>query len=585
MIDWANFHFLRPEWFWALLPLSLLLVAMHYVQTKKSGWHNLIAAHLSQKLLEGKIAAASNSYRWLLPISWLLAVSALAGPSWERLPQPVYQLHTGKVLVMDMSLSMRATDIKPDRLTRARYKAIDLINQSAEGEMGLVAYAGDGFVISPLSTDALNLTTLIPALEPEIMPVLGSDPMAGLQAASELLSSAGYQQGDIFWITDGIDNDQVAELREYLNGIPYRVSVLLVGTEQGAPVTLKNGQFLKNRRGDIVVPKSFDHQLKSLAAQTGGVLVHMQADASDIDYITRQTLVERDTNDEQQDDNQGDQWQEAGPWLLLPILLFAAASFRRGWLLSVVGALMLTQPTKPVYASDIASAWHTRDQLAQQAFEQGEFKQAAALFENPMWRGIAAYKAEDYETAAQAFSQASGIEAQYNLANSLAQLGQLDDAIALYDAVLGQQPQHSDAKANKALLEHLKKQQEEQQKQQEEQAQQNEQQQQDSQQQNDEQESEQNQQQSEQQQSESDASEQEQQQEEQQSEQQAQESDAQEQQERSAEESSALEQQMQLENLLNKVPDDPSYLLKRKMLLEYQQRRRTQTLSPAEENW
>ncbi|MFC7001984.1 VWA domain-containing protein [Pseudobowmanella zhangzhouensis] len=108
---------------------------------QKSGWHSLIAAHLSQNLLEGKIAAASSSYRWLLAIGWLLAVSALAGPSWQRLPQPVYQLHTGKVLVMDMSLSMRATDIKPDRLTRARYKAIDLINQSAEGEMGLVAYA------------------------------------------------------------------------------------------------------------------------------------------------------------------------------------------------------------------------------------------------------------------------------------------------------------------------------------------------------------------------------------------------------------------------------------------------------------
>ena len=136
MPDLSAFHFLRPEWLYALLPLLALLVSIRYLHKQRSGWQSVLASHLYQHLITSKGSKKNRPPLTLLGIGWLLAVLALAGPTWEQLPQPVYQLNTGKVVVLDMSFSMRATDVKPDRLTRAKFKAIDLINAIGEGETG-----------------------------------------------------------------------------------------------------------------------------------------------------------------------------------------------------------------------------------------------------------------------------------------------------------------------------------------------------------------------------------------------------------------------------------------------------------------
>ena len=150
----ADFHFLRPEWFYALIPLLIAVWFVKRWRARATGWQGVIANHLYQHLITGKQQSVTSLFVPLLALTWLLGVIALAGPTWERIPQPVYQVKTGHVLVLDMSLSMRATDIAPDRLSRAKYKAIDLVNLIDEGDMGLVAYAGDAFVISPLTEDA-----------------------------------------------------------------------------------------------------------------------------------------------------------------------------------------------------------------------------------------------------------------------------------------------------------------------------------------------------------------------------------------------------------------------------------------------
>ena len=90
---------------------------------------------------------------------------------------------------MDMSYSMYATDIAPNRLTQARFKALDLLQLFKEGETGLIAYAGDAFTVSPLTTDVTTLENLIPSLSPEIMPSKGSNVLAGIDQAVSLLKA------------------------------------------------------------------------------------------------------------------------------------------------------------------------------------------------------------------------------------------------------------------------------------------------------------------------------------------------------------------------------------------------------------
>lgn len=607
MPDFDTFHFLRPEWLFTLIPLLVLLLSIRHLHRQQSGWQSVLASHLYQHLITSKGNKKQRPPLILLGLGWLLAVIALAGPAWEQLPQPVYQLNTGKVVVMDMSMSMRATDVKPDRLTRAKFKAIDLINAIGEGETGLVAYAGDAFTISPLSSDAQNLTTLVPSLSPEIMPVAGSEPYLGLLSAVELLNNAGFQQGEIFWLTDGIENSQLQEVRELIEQSNYRLSVLAVGTEDGAPIQLTDGELMKDSRGAIVLPKLSPSNLKSIVAAGDGRYAPLQADDSDIDYLVSQQLVDRETQEDEESESKfGDEWKETGPYLLLLLLPIAAYSFRRGLISCFALFMLLPGYTPEASANWWDDLWQTGDQQGQQAFSQGQFDQAAENFDDPLWKGSAHYKNGDYQAALDAYSQSDSTQALYNQGNALAQLGELEQAINAYEQVLAQEPEHADAKANKALLEQLKQQQEQEQQnqQQDQQDQQNQQDQESQQDQQNQQQDQQNQQdqqgqqddsrsgqqnepQNEPEQPESESEEQQQEQDQQQSEeeqqnqQQPQPAEAQEK-ELTEEEK---EQMQRMQNLLRKVPDDPAFLLKRKMMLEHQQRRRERMPNQLQRKW
>lgn len=625
MIDLAEFHFLRPEWFWALLPLGMLLLLTFRLFKQQSGWQSVLASHLYKHVISETGSVKKRPPMSLLALGWILAVTALAGPTWQQLPQPVYQLNTGKVVLLDMSMSMRATDVKPNRLERAKYKAIDLINNIGEGDIGLVAYAGDAFTISPLSSDAQNLTTLLPSLTPEIMPVQGSEPFLGLKAAAELLKNAGYLEGEVFWITDGIEMAQVAELRELISELPYRISVLGIGTADGAPIQLLDGDFLKDPRGAIVVPKLNGNILSGIARATGGRYSSISANDNDLDRLLGQSLINRDTqqedpDSESEDDNFGDKWQESGPYLILLLVPLAAFGFRRGYItLIFVGVLSAGMQPNSAMALEWTDVWKTKDQQAAESFKSEDFEKAANTFDDPLWKGSALYKNGEYESALSEFAKVQGTESLYNQGNTLAKLGKLDEAISAYQQVLDQQPEHEDAKANKELLEQLKQQQQdqEQQQQQNKDQDQSDQEQQDSDEQNQQQDGEQQQdqqeqdqskqenqqsegqdskqdpQQQEQSESEKDSEEQlsEEQKTEEQAEQEPEESEPSEESQQLAQESDApltdeeREQMQRMQNLLNKIPDDPAFLLKRKMMLENQQRRRETAPSQSKRNW
>ncbi|MDO6691695.1 VWA domain-containing protein [Aliiglaciecola sp. 3_MG-2023] len=631
MIDWNSFHFLRPEWFFGLIPLLLLLVLLMNIHRRQSGWQSVVASHLYQHLIAEKGNRQRRPPLSLVALGWIIAVTALAGPTWERLPQPVFQLSAGKAVVLDMSMSMRATDLKPDRLTRAKYKAIDLINEISEGDVGLVAYAGDAFTISPLSSDAQNLTTLLPSLSPEIMPVAGSEPYLGLKMAADLLKNAGFLEGEIFWITDGVEVSQLAELNSYIESLPYRISILGVGTAQGAPIQLLDGDFLKDNRGAIVVPKMDAQMLSGLARKSGGKFYAISANDSDIQYLTQQSLINRETASNKDDSEQfGDEWQEAGPYLLLLLLPLAAFAFRRGYLTVFVVMLVSSSLVpQPAFAEGWQDWFKNSDQRGLEALQQEQYDQAAKEFASPMWQGAALYKQGNYQAALDAFSQAEGPQALYNQGNALAQLGELDEAIKRYEDVLKLQPEHPEALKNKEILEQLKEQQEQQEQEQqqqqdqqsddsehqqsddqqtEQQDSQNQQSQQDQQSQDQQnQESQQDQQNQEQQQSQNEQdsdqkqqdpqqsdSEQNDSQQNPQSEQQESEQEQDTEQQQTAEQLQQAEESMtdeereemqRLQNLLNRVPDDPSFLLKRKMQLENQQRRRQRTPSQSKRNW
>ncbi len=101
-----EFHFIRPLWLWAIIPLLIIVALIRYVHKQQSGWQSVLASHLYQHLITTAGIKKVRPPLFLLGFCWVLATIALAGPTWERLPHPVDQLNTGKVVLIDISLSI-----------------------------------------------------------------------------------------------------------------------------------------------------------------------------------------------------------------------------------------------------------------------------------------------------------------------------------------------------------------------------------------------------------------------------------------------------------------------------------------------
>jgi len=566
-----EFHLLRPMWLLAFIPIAAL--AWYWVKRTQSGsgWETAIDDNLLNVLLD---AGPKGSNRWLrVLLLGAMAVGALglAGPTWEKLPQNVEQKNDALIILLDLSLSMLAEDVKPSRMERARQKITDVLRLREEGQTALIAYAGDAHAVVPLTDDTATITNLLVALSPEMMPVFGSNPDHAITLAHELFENSFIQQGRILMVTDGIDNiNSVSRHRSRA----YPISIIGIGTRDGGPIPLDRvrqpGRFLLTDEGNRIVALLDEERLEDVAAMAFGHYAKAQIGDADILHALSSPLPGEDETIEVE--REFDTWFDQGHWaalLLLPLLLL---SFRKGVFVGLLVAVTLPGPAAQANAlTDVwDSLWLRSDQRGHQALRHGEPEKAATLFEDQsQWQSVAQYRSGDYAGSLMGFREDPSVTGRYNEGNSLARLGEYEAAIALYDQVLAVQPEHEDALFNKELVERLlQEQQQAQQEQNEDQQSQGNNQDSDSEQNNQQQQQDQSDQQQESENSEE--------REQEQSEDQQQEQQGQEQQmaEAQQDESSRDERQDALEQWLRRVPDDPGGLLRRKFSHETKQRLR-----------
>ena len=457
-----SFHFQQPEWFWVLIPVLILLWLLRPSREQSSAWLKVCDARLLPYLLEKPANSRFYLPLWLLAAGGLLAIIALADPVWEQQQQPVFRNEAARVIVLDLSNSMLSPDLKPSRLVRARYKVADILKQNMDGQTGLVVFAGDAFTVSPLTHDVDTIQALLSPLEPALMPAQGSRVDLGLQQATGLMQQAGIPQGDILLITDGFDGQRAIDAARQAYQEGYRVSVLGVGTDAGAPIPTGRGGFLRDQQGEIVVPALEQTALRQLTAAGGGSYTAISSGAKDIDFLLSKMSMQLGEGTEQTGMNTA-MWRSTGPWLAVLLLPLAALAFRRGWLLALVilvgGTVSVPQPALALGWDDL---WLRADQQAARALQAGEPEQAAQLARDPALRGTAEYKAGNFDAALDAFAVQADVDAEYNQGNALAQLQRYEDAIAAYDRALEKQPDMADALHNRAEVERLLQQQEQQ---------------------------------------------------------------------------------------------------------------------------
>lgn len=296
-------HFIRPLWLLTFVPVICYLVWIIYSSRQNNPWRAICDPHLLPTLLQQSPSTSRRIFYTTLFLFSSIAIFALAGPAWKQTKLPVYRDINSVMLILDLSSAMQATDLKPDRLSRAKFKIRDLINLSQNSQMGLVVFSGEAFIASPLSQDANTLTAMLDELHPQMMPISGSDIGQALTQALTLVTQTEIHHNNMILITasEPSANSWVAAkaIREAGNHLH-----ILAMLEQSQAT------------------QSTITALQQLAKIGGGSFYLFTQDATDIQNILRNNNAMQAIKDQNVEDTH--LWQDAGPWfclLLLPLAL------------------------------------------------------------------------------------------------------------------------------------------------------------------------------------------------------------------------------------------------------------------------
>lgn len=324
-------HFLHPLWLVALPPLLILLAWLSKTTRHDAQWSRIVDPELLA-MLRVK-TNPKGSYAWLLlGLLWTLAVVALAGPAWTRLQSPAFKGESAWVLVLDLSPSMAATDLAPNRVTRARYLMADLLGEAHDNRVGLVVFAGESHTVTPLTSDVATVRMLLKPLTPRLMPESGDNLAPALEEAGRLLQAGAAQHGQVIVLSDGFaDPAESLRVAQTLRQQGITVQVIGIGTSTGAPEPTDQGGFARDANGRTEVTRLQADELRRLATAGGGDYFSVGEVPRLVQSSSARQPHEMDTNADTAQ-AQLSSWRNEGIWLLPPLLLLAALLARRGWL-------------------------------------------------------------------------------------------------------------------------------------------------------------------------------------------------------------------------------------------------------------
>ncbi len=301
------FHFIRPLWLFAFLPVGVLAWAMFRQEPALYTWKAVCDAHLLPYLIQKNGRSKRMLPLMLLFASVFLMIISLAGPTWSRLPVPVYQKIQPRVLVLDLSEAMDVRDLSPNRLSRAKFKIHDLLLHRDAGQFGLVVYTDEAFVVSPLTDDGQTIDELLSALSSNIMPVAGSKLEMALDEAKQLIYQTGSNTGQILVFAAQPPSERAIAAARALAHAGINTSIM-----------------------PVLRDKPVDPMFEQLATVGGGYLLPFNDTSKRIDQWLVQTR--QDQHFAMNAGNDIPVWRDEGRWFLLFAMVLLLPVFQRGWL-------------------------------------------------------------------------------------------------------------------------------------------------------------------------------------------------------------------------------------------------------------
>ena len=312
----SQFHFLRPAWLLLLIPAGFLVWSVYRRSDSLRAWKKLINPHLLEHLL---IQEHDENSRWrpvyILGLSWLIGILALAGPSWQMQASPFSEDQSALFIIVKITPQMLAQDIQPSRLQRSVMKIHDLLDLKSDLRTGLIAYAGSAHLVMPLTSDAGVINNFAEALEPGIMPKDGDEPAEAIELANQRLRDAGVP-GSIVLITDSIDDSQLSALKTIYTQSTYETHILAMAA--GPEVIPPPGSF--------PAPPLDMKSLREAAGVMDGTVTAVTADKRDVEGLSAK--IESSLKNAPAQD--GQRWKDQGYYLLILLALISLSFFRQG---------------------------------------------------------------------------------------------------------------------------------------------------------------------------------------------------------------------------------------------------------------
>jgi Ca-activated chloride channel family protein len=335
------------------------------------------------------------------------------------------------MILLAVSSSMQTTDVAPSRLERAKQKIRDLLAARTGARTGLIAYSGSAHLVMPLTDDRTVIEPFLAALAPALMPSDGKNVAAAIGLAADGLAREAVA-GTILLVADDLGSADEAALRKLADRAGLVMLAVAMQSPPGWPEAIR-----------------------------------VSIDQSDIRALERRIETRYQAA---QADELGTRWLDEGYWLLLPASFLCLMWFRRGTVVQWILLFVLLAHGTPARAEGacLRTLWFTPDQQSRIAFDRGDDMAAKTLFADPMWRGIAAYRAFDFLAAAEAFAKVDTPEGRFALGNAQAQNHAYEKAIKAYQDVLAAQPGNAAAKINLAIVQAALQRQEEKRRKQEE---------------------------------------------------------------------------------------------------------------------
>lgn len=441
--DTELFHFLRPDWLWAFIPVVLISILVLVSSQENQKWKNVISPALRPYMFTKEKRSAVFSPLLSFILITTLGVLGLAGPTWSKVEVPGAKSEAVLMIAMDASLSMMAEDIQPNRLERAKFKIRDLLEANPGSRVSLYAYSGTAHTVVPMCSDYRLVEHHLESIYPGIMPVQGTKLEMMLSIADTTLRSV-KAPSTLLIVTDAIEDHHITHLKSFVDNSPHSIEILAMATPQGAQIPKDKWKNpVKDSQGNVVISKLNSEVLFELQQHKKINVNTLTLDNSDMEKLALH--IRKNLNYQEDADQSDEEWKDMGYISVIILVLLIPLWFRKGWMIQYAWLpfLFIIFPSCDEKKS-WKDLWYSKDYQGQTLYDNNAFEEAGETYESSFHQGVAYYKAGNYDAAAQSFAKDSMANSLFNLGLSYTQMGLYDEALEAIELAATKDPSNKD---------------------------------------------------------------------------------------------------------------------------------------------